>query len=82
MVPNLAIVKIGDNPDSAAYVKNKINFARKIGVNAYIVAFPELDTSKINQEMLLAGIEKLNKDENVKKECDVLLKKIVKKIGE
>ena len=65
MVPNLAIVKIGDNPDSAAYVKNKINFARKIGVNAYIVAFPELDTSKINQEMLLAGIEKLNKDENV-----------------
>ena len=65
VVPNLAIVKIGDNPDSAAYVKNKINFARKIGVNAYIVAFPELDTSKITQEMLLAGIEKLNKDENV-----------------
>jgi len=64
-VPNLAIIKIGDDPDSAIYVKNKINFAKKIGVNAYIVGFPELDISKITQEMLLAGIEKLNKDEAV-----------------
>lgn len=64
-VPNLAIVKIGDDPDSAIYVKNKINFAKKIGVNAYVVGFPELDATKITQEMLLAGIEKLNKDESV-----------------
>jgi methylenetetrahydrofolate dehydrogenase (NADP+)/methenyltetrahydrofolate cyclohydrolase len=64
-VPNLAIIKIGDNPDSDIYVKMKINFARKIGVNAYIVAFPENETAKITQEMLLAGIEKLNKDEAV-----------------
>ena len=64
-VPNLAIIKIGDNPDSAIYVKNKINFARKIGVNAYVVSFPENDPSKITQEMLLAGIEKLNKDDSV-----------------
>ena len=64
-VPNLAIIKIGDNPDSAAYVKNKINFARKIGVNAYVVAFLEVDPNKITQEMLLVGIEKLNKDESV-----------------
>lgn len=64
-VPNLAIIKIGDNPDSDVYVKNKINFARKIGVNAYIVGFPENDATKITQEMLLAGIEKLNKDESV-----------------
>jgi len=64
-VPNLAIIKIGDNPDSAIYVKNKINFARKIGVNAYVVNFPELDPNKITQEMLLAGIEKLNKDDSV-----------------
>jgi len=64
-VPNLAIVKIGDDPDSDIYVKNKINFAKKIGVNAYVVGFPELDATKITQEMLLAGIEKLNKDEAV-----------------
>jgi len=64
-VPNLAIIKIGDNPDSAVYVKNKIDFAKKIGVNAYIVSFPENDPVKITQEMLLFGIEKLNKDEAV-----------------
>jgi len=64
-VPNLAIIKIGENPDSDAYIKNKINFARKIGVNAYIVAFPENDSAKITQDMLLAAIEKLNKDESV-----------------
>jgi methylenetetrahydrofolate dehydrogenase (NADP+)/methenyltetrahydrofolate cyclohydrolase len=65
VVPNLAIIKIGENPDSDAYVKNKIDFAKKIGVNAYIVSFPENDPVKITQEMLLFGIEKLNKDEAV-----------------
>jgi methylenetetrahydrofolate dehydrogenase (NADP+)/methenyltetrahydrofolate cyclohydrolase len=64
-VPNLAIIKIGDNPDSAVYVKMKIDFAKKIGANAYIVSFPENDPAKITQEMLLAGIDKLNKDESV-----------------
>jgi len=64
-VPNLAIIKIGDNPDSAVYVKMKIDFAKKIGVNAYIVSFPENDPAKITQDMLLAGIDKLNKDETV-----------------
>ena len=68
VVPNLAIIKIGDDPDSAIYVKNKIAFAKKIGVNAFIVAFPENingQKSEITQEMLLAGIEKLNKDESI-----------------
>ena len=64
-VPNLAIVKIGDNPDSDIYVKRKIDFAKKVGVNAYVVSFPELDSSKITQEMLLIGIEKLNHDDSV-----------------
>lgn len=64
-VPTLAIIKIGDNPDSDIYVKNKINFAKKIGVNAYVVGFPERDIAKITQEMILAGIEKLNKDKDV-----------------
>lgn len=62
LVPNLAIIKIGDDPDSDIYVKSKITFAKKIGVNAFVVSFP---TEKINQEILLAGIEKLNNDESV-----------------
>ncbi len=65
LVPNLAIIKIGDNPDSDIYVKNKLNFARKIGVNAFIVDLGSSNTKKITQEILLAGVEKLNKDESV-----------------
>jgi len=62
IVPNLAIIKIGDNPDSEIYVKRKIDFAKKIGANAYIVGFP---SENISQEMLIEGIEKLNKNANV-----------------
>lgn len=64
-VPNLAIIKIGNNPDSESYIKRKIDFAKKIGVNAYIVNFPESDSLKITQAMLLAGIKKLNQDKSV-----------------
>jgi len=64
-VPNLAIIKIGDNPDSDIYVKNKLNFARKIGVNAFIVDLGLIEEKKVTQERLLAGIEKLNNDESI-----------------
>ncbi len=62
IAPNLAIIKIGDNPDSDIYVRQKISLAKKIGANAYIVNFPNRE---ITQEVLLAEIEKLNKDESV-----------------
>ena len=62
LVPNLAIIMIGDNPDSEIYVKRKIDFAKKIGVNAFVVNFPK---GIITQEILLAGIDKLNKDESI-----------------
>lgn len=62
LVPNLAIIMIGDNPDSEIYVKRKIDFAKKIGANAFIVNFPK---GVITQEILLAGIDKLNKDESI-----------------
>jgi len=61
-VPNLAIIKIGDNVDSEIYVKRKIDFAKKIGVNAFVVSFP---VGEVTQEILLAGIDKLNKDESI-----------------
>jgi methylenetetrahydrofolate dehydrogenase (NADP+) / methenyltetrahydrofolate cyclohydrolase len=75
-VPNLAIIKIGDNPDSEVYVRMKINFAKKIGVNAYVVDLlpPRLNlesgkrfnlSDDITQEILLAGIDKLNSDQDV-----------------
>ena len=60
--PNLAIVKIGNDLDSDVYVKRKMDFAKKIGANAFMVDFPK---GEITQEILLAEIEKLNKDESV-----------------
>jgi methylenetetrahydrofolate dehydrogenase (NADP+) / methenyltetrahydrofolate cyclohydrolase len=62
IVPSLAIIKIGDNPDSEVYVQRKLAFAKKIGAKAFVVSFFERE---ITQEILLAGIEKLNNDESV-----------------
>lgn len=62
VAPNLAIIKIGDDPDSDIYVKRKIEFAGKIGANAFVVNFPP---GQVTQEILLAEIEKLNNDESV-----------------
>lgn len=70
VVPTLAIIKIGDNPDSDIYVKRKLAFAKKIGANAFIV---DLNRSRVHldgfgditQEILETGIEKLNKDKTV-----------------
>ncbi len=61
VVPSLAIIKIGDNPDSDIYVARKLAFAKKIGIRAFIVDFG----AQITQEILLDGIEKLNKDKSV-----------------
>ncbi len=74
--PTLAIIKIGDNPDSEIYVRMKMNFAKKIGANAYVVDLKSsrwnLESEKrfhlddsITQEILLDEIEKLNKDKTV-----------------
>lgn len=62
VAPNLAIIKIGDNPDTDVYVKSKITFAKKIGANALVVNFPP---GVITQEILLAEIKKLNNDEAI-----------------
>lgn len=68
IVPTLAIIMIGDNPDSVIYVKRKLAFARKIGANAFVVDL-SLDNDgqkkEITQKVLEMGVEKLNKDKNI-----------------
>ncbi len=61
-VPSLAIIQIGNDQDSDVYVQRKIAFAKKLGVNAFVVSFPQKDVS---QEDLIKGITKLNSDETV-----------------
>ncbi|MEO0869929.1 MAG: tetrahydrofolate dehydrogenase/cyclohydrolase catalytic domain-containing protein, partial [Cyanobacteria bacterium J06642_11] len=55
--PGLAVVMVGDNPASAAYVRNKERACERIGIASFGSHLP-VDTS---QASLTALIEQLNK---------------------
>ncbi len=56
--PTLAILQIGSREDSNAYIKQKIQFAEKVGAEAIHKTFPET----IDTDALIAEIQKLNAD--------------------
>lgn len=63
-VPRLAIVQVGDNPDSTVYIEQKKKFATKIGVAVHHLKFPEdvpfdtlsKETQRLNADSLVQGI--------------------------
>ncbi|MEB3224529.1 MAG: bifunctional methylenetetrahydrofolate dehydrogenase/methenyltetrahydrofolate cyclohydrolase FolD [Synechococcus sp.] len=59
--PGLAVLMVGDNPASAAYVRNKERSCERIGMASFGKHFP----SDITQAALEAVIEELNQDERV-----------------
>ncbi|OKH32845.1 bifunctional 5,10-methylene-tetrahydrofolate dehydrogenase/5,10-methylene-tetrahydrofolate cyclohydrolase [[Phormidium ambiguum] IAM M-71] len=59
--PGLAVLMVGDNPASAAYVRNKERSCEKVGIASFGKHFPT-DTT---QEELTKVIEELNKDDRV-----------------
>ncbi len=59
--PGLAVLMVGDNPASAAYVKGKETACAKIGINSYGKHFPTTAT----QAELTAVIHELNRDDRV-----------------
>lgn len=58
IVPGLAMVRVGEDPASVSYMKQKEKIAQKMGIYSKFIVFPE-DTS---EERLLAEIKKLNAD--------------------
>lgn len=60
--PVLAIIQVGDRPDSNAYIQAKKNFAAKLGVEARHLKLPEA----ISEKELIARIWEQNEDEAVK----------------
>jgi len=58
ITPGLAMVRVGDDPASVSYMKQKGKTAEKVGVYSETIVFPE-DTP---EETLLAKIEELNHD--------------------
>lgn len=59
--PGLAVLMVGDNPASAAYVRNKEKACAKVGIASFNRHFPQETT----QKELEAVIQTLNQDERV-----------------
>lgn len=57
VIPGLAVVKVGENPASASYVRVKTKKSEQIGIYSKTFEFPE-----ISEEELLLEIETLNRN--------------------
>ncbi len=59
--PGLAVIMVGDNPASAAYVSGKEKACAKAGIRSFGQHFP----ADVTQEKLMATIHELNADDRV-----------------
>ena len=59
--PHLAAILVGENPASAAYVRNKIKACEKVGFKSSLIK----KDADISEEDLLELIEELNADKNL-----------------
>jgi methylenetetrahydrofolate dehydrogenase (NADP+)/methenyltetrahydrofolate cyclohydrolase len=60
LLPRLAIINVGNNPSSLLYIKRKVDFGRKIGIETSLFNFPE----DIPESWLKKTIQVLNSDKN------------------
>jgi len=60
-VPGLAVIKVGDDPASEVYVRNKRNSCQQVGIKSIAHDLPEQTT----QETLLSLIDELNNDDTI-----------------
>ncbi|HME89108.1 MAG TPA: tetrahydrofolate dehydrogenase/cyclohydrolase catalytic domain-containing protein [Chthoniobacterales bacterium] len=61
IVPGLAVVLVGDDPGSRAYVRSKDKMSRELGLHSVKLELPASTT----QSKLLAHVEELNRDSQV-----------------
>jgi methylenetetrahydrofolate dehydrogenase (NADP+)/methenyltetrahydrofolate cyclohydrolase len=61
ITPGLAVIRVGDDPASEVYVRNKVKQTKEAGMNSYEFVMPEYTT----QKQLLDKIAELNNDNNV-----------------
>lgn len=59
--PKLAVVLVGDNFASKAYVRGKIKAGERVGIEVEVICF-DVD---IKEELVLARIKDLNNDDNI-----------------
>ncbi len=61
IVPGLAVMKVGDDPASVVYVRNKRRAAEEVGMLAEDFSLP----TEVSQEDLLANVKRLGDDERI-----------------
>src|SRR5881394_2712167 len=61
VTPGLAVILVGDNPASRAYVRSKDKMCRDLGLHSVKLELPTTTT----QEELLARVDELNRDEKI-----------------
>lgn len=59
--PGLAVVLVGDNPASQAYVKSKIAACKAVGIESFLIEMP----ADASEAAVAAKVEALNKDSAV-----------------
>ena len=59
--PGLAVIRVGDDPASGVYVRNKEKASLRIGLKSFGFHFP----ATISEHELIEKIDSLNKDENI-----------------
>lgn len=60
-IPTLAIIQVGDRPDSTAFIRAKKSFAAKVGIKEKHIQLPE----SISQNDLITQIRECNDDASV-----------------
>jgi len=61
VTPGLAVILVGDNPASRAYVRSKDKMSRELGLHSVKLELPDSTT----QSELLARVEELNRDPKI-----------------
>jgi methylenetetrahydrofolate dehydrogenase (NADP+)/methenyltetrahydrofolate cyclohydrolase len=61
VTPGLAVILVGDNPASRAYVRSKDKMCRELGLHSVKLELPATTT----QDELLARVEELNRDDAI-----------------
>lgn len=56
IAPGLAVIIVGNNPASRLYVKNKIRACAEVGIQSFLIEFPE----NVEQQTVIEEIEVLN----------------------
>ncbi len=62
VVPTLAIIQVGDRPDSTSFIKAKKNFGEKIGVKIKHLQIPEM----VPQKDMIDLVNECNADKNIR----------------